>query len=49
MGVWGTHTKGTGAKIAATQPKRVLAHLKVKALYICLVNNGKAAADKFPF
>ena len=41
-------TKGIGAMITATQPKTVLAHLKPKALNICVVNNGKAVPDKFP-
>ena len=41
-------TKGIGIMTSATQPKRVLAHLKSKALNICVVNNGKAVPDKFP-
>jgi hypothetical protein len=34
--------------IAARQPKRVFAHLKPKALNICVVNSGKAVPVKFP-
>ena len=41
-------TKGIGTKIAAIQPNRVLAHLKDKLLYICVVNNGKAVAVRLP-
>ena len=41
-------TKGIGTMIAARQPKRVFAHLKPKALNICVVNSGKAVPDKFP-
>ena len=41
-------TKGIGAMTTAIQPKTVLAHLKPKALNICVVNNGKAVPDKFP-